>query len=253
MCYDNNARPPEPPTKRGQARGRDITLTGEDGNKFMAFIAESTDPVNAQVLIYPDIRGLHQFYKDLALRFAEIGVRALAIDYFGRTAGAGARDDQFDFTPHVQAMTFPDFMSDVRAALEHLWAEKRDTPTFLIGFCRGGTLALLTGTQDLRLAGLIAFYSGLSRPIVGAGGETLALAHNIRFPVLGLYGGADQGIPAGDIGKLDLELDAADVEHELVIYPGATHSFFDRKQIEFANESADAWSRVVKFIEGHST
>ncbi len=253
MCYDNNARPPEPPVPLGKARGQELILTAEDGNRLMAYIAEPEAHPSAQVIIFPDIRGLHQFYKDLALRFGEAGIRALSSDYFGRTAGISARDEQFDFMPHVQMMTFPHFLHDVRAALSHLRRDKRDLATFTLGFFRGGTLSLLVGTQELGLKGTIAFYSGLSRPITGADGPTLDQVHKIRYPFLGLFGGADQGIPAADVGKLDDELDTAGVEHEIVIYPGAPHSFFDRKMTEFANESADAWTRVLKFIRAHNS
>ena len=55
------------------------------------------------MLILPDVRGLHPFYEELALRFAEAGVEALAIDYFGRSAGLAPRDEEFDYMPHVDA------------------------------------------------------------------------------------------------------------------------------------------------------
>src|SRR5437868_115298 len=114
MCYDSNARPPEPPGERGAAAGKDLVLTARDGSQYNGFLAEPATPAKAQVLIYPDIRGLHQFYKELALRFAEVGVRALAIDYFGRTAGLTPRDDTFEYMPHVGEMTLPTFLADVQ-------------------------------------------------------------------------------------------------------------------------------------------
>ena len=251
MCYDNNARPPEPPGEKRNATGRELVLTATDGMPFNAYLAEPTDGFDAQVLIYPDIRGLHQFYKELALRFAEVGVRALALDYFGRTAGLTARDDEFDFMPHVQQMTMPTFYADVSAALAHL-QNGSDAPTFIVGFCRGGSLALYTGSQNYKLAGLIPFYAGLARQIPGADGTALEEAQKIHYPVLGLFGGDDPGIPREQVEQLDAELDKAGVEHAIKIYDGAPHSFFDRKYTEFANESADAWTRVLNFITSHS-
>src|SRR5438046_264639 len=143
MCYDDNARPPLPAGESGSAYGEDIILTAADGNRFAAYSALPANPKAAQILIYPDVRGLHQFYKELALRFAEVGITALALDYFGRTAGLTSRDESFEYMPHVQQMTVDTFSLDVQAALDHLRAVAGSTkPTFVIGFCRGGTLAL---------------------------------------------------------------------------------------------------------------
>jgi len=258
MCYDLDSRPPIQPISGGSTNAEDIVLTAKDGTKFAAYIAYAAQPKGAQVLIYPDVRGLHQFYKDLADRFAENGYHALALDYFGRTAGLSPRDETFEYMPHVQQMTMPTFLSDVHAALDYL--REKNTPafarsanettksTFIVGFCRGGTLSLLTGKEDVKLSGIIAFYAGMSREVPGAGGDTRDLAAKIRYPVLGLFGGADQGIPPSDVQKLDEQLDVAKVSHEIVTYPNTPHSFFDRKAAEFANESADAWKRVLGFI-----
>lgn len=249
MCYDSDARPPYPPISGGAADGKDIVLTAPDGNQFAAYIAYAAQPAGPQIVIFPDVRGLHQFYKELALRFAEVGVRALAIDYFGRTAGLTPRAENFEYMPHVEQMTIPTFLTDVTAALAYLRGlSATDRATFIVGFCRGGTLALHTGAEEFNLAGLIPFYAGLSRPIPGSRGSTLEQAAKIRYPVLGLFGGADQGIPASDIAQLDQQLDTAAVPHHIVTYAGAPHSFFDRKYAEYADASADAWTRILNFI-----
>jgi carboxymethylenebutenolidase len=250
MCYDDNARPPLPPGASGQAHGEDLVLTGEDGNSFAAYLARPSQPGGAQIIIYPDVRGLHQFYKDLALRFAETGVTALAIDYFGRTAGLSARNDQFEYMPHVQQMTFPLFLQDVRAALACLESGK---PTFIVGFCMGGSLVLLSaGKQNLGLSGAIGFYAGLSRHFFGTDGSVLDESVRVQTPLLGLFGGADQGIPVEQVQQLDENLDRAGVEHQIVIYEDAPHSFFDRRAADYAAASSDAWTKMLAFIEQYS-
>lgn len=250
MCYDINDKPPYPPIAGGSAQGQDIVLTAPDGNRFSAYIAYAEKPTGAQVLIYPDIRGLHQFYKELALRFAEVGIRALAIDYFGRTAGVTPRDESFEWQPHVEKMTIPAFLTDVSTAITYLCTLKNPgRATFVVGFCRGGTLGLHTCAEQFDLAGIVAFYAGMSRAIAGQRGTALEQASKARYPILGLFGGADPGIPPSDVEQLDKQLDVARIQHEIVSYPGAPHSFFDRKYTEFANESADAWKRILGFIE----
>lgn len=260
MCYDDNARPPVPPGLAGATRSEEIVLTASDGNRFAAYMATPTATATAQVIIYPDVRGLHQFYKELAVRFAEQGITALALDYFGRTAGVGARDDSFEFMPHVQQMKLDSFVDDATAALDymraHIGTDMTDTdvdvPAFTVGFCMGGALSLLTGTRDLGLSGVIAFYAGLSRAFGGAG-TALDQARHIRYPALCLFGGADQGIPPEQVAALDSAMSAAGLEHEIVTYPGAPHSFFDRRAADYASESSDAWTRVLSFIGAHST
>src|SRR5574341_335898 len=152
MCYDDNARPPVPPGVGGGSGGpsEDLTLTAADGNRFMAFAAHAARPKNAQVLIYPDVRGLHQFYKELALRFAEAGFTALAMDYFGRTAGLSSREDSYEFMPHVEQVTLPGFFADVKAAVAHLRSlSATPQPIFTVGFCMGGGLSLYSSMEDL--------------------------------------------------------------------------------------------------------
>lgn len=237
----------------GAARGEDLVLTAEDGNRLAAYIAYSEEPRGAQVVILPDVRGLHQFYKDLAIHFAEQGIRALAIDYFGRTAGLTARDDSFEYMPHVEKMQFAGTLADVRAALDRLHAgDGASDATFTLGFCMGGSLALMTGTEDLGLGGIISFYASLSRDRGGAG-TVLERAMAIKYPVLALFGGADVAIPLDQVETFDRELDKTGIEHTIVTYAGAPHSFFDKRQEDFADASSDAWTRVLEFIADHSS
>jgi carboxymethylenebutenolidase len=242
-----------PPSNGGTSHGEDVVLTAADGNRFAAYVAHPSQPNGSQVLIYPDVRGLHQFYKELALRFAEVGITAIAMDYFGRTAGLTSRDESFEFMPHVQQLRLPTVFADARAALDHLrHATNSSTSSFTVGFCLGGSLSLYTGTEDMGLAGIIGFYAGLSRQMDEQKGTVLTAAEKIHYPVLGLFGGADQNIPQEQVQQLDEQLDKAGVEHEIVSYPGAPHSFFDRRDTDFADASADAWKRVLAFIAAHT-
>jgi carboxymethylenebutenolidase len=256
MCYDTNARPPDPPGAPGKAEGQDIELVSADGTQFAAYIARASAGQSAKsnIVIYPDVRGLHPFYKELAMRFAEQGIDAVAIDYFGRTAHDVPRDESFEYMPHVQQMQFPAFLSDVKAAIAYLRNNATtQTSTFTVGFCMGGTLSLLTATQDLPLAGAIGLYAGMTRVFPGMDGTALDNSVKTHIPVLGLFGGADQGITPDMVSQLDKNLDTAGVDHEVITYPGAPHSFFDRKFAEYAEECADAWRRMLGFIGKYTT
>jgi len=253
MCFDLDSRPPIDPIAGGSLDAGPVTLTGADGTRFRAFSARPAAPSGAGIVILPDVRGLHPFFEELALRHAEHGIAAVAIDYFGRTAGTAPQPADFDYQPHVGATTWSNLEGDIRAGVAFLRSEGGDSlrSTFTTGFCMGGRLASLSATLGLGLAGVISFYGWPT----GASRGTPApadLAAEIECPVLALYGGADQGITAEVRDAYDVALDAAGVEHRTVVYPGAPHSFFDRKAAEFAAASAAAWADELAFIGAHA-
>src|SRR5947208_12283227 len=120
MCFDHNARPPIPAIAGGATDARDLTLTSADGTQFMAYAARAVNPTGAGMIVLPDVRGLHQYYKDLALRFAEHGIDAIAIDYFARTAPSNDRGESFDWMPQVQQTNDANVQMDVAAAAAFL-------------------------------------------------------------------------------------------------------------------------------------
>ncbi len=195
-----------------------------------------------------DVRGLYRFYEELALRFAERGFDAVAIDYFGRTAGAAKRGDDFEYAPHVAQTTREGIQADVRAAVERLRPGTR--AIFTVGFCFGGRNSWLAAASGHGLAGAVGFY-GNPGERDGAPGPTQRAAE-LEAPILALQAGADQNITAEMNEAFERGLTDAGVEHELVTYEGAPHSFFDRRYEEFAEASEDAWRRVLEFLETNS-
>jgi carboxymethylenebutenolidase len=254
MCFDLDSRPPIVPIAGGALDSSELVLEAKDGNRFRAFRARAAEMTGAGIVIIPDVRGLHPYYEELALRFAENGVDALAIDFLGRTAGVTRRGDEFEHMPHVEQVTWAGLQADVRAAVDHLRAhdEFRVGSLFTTGFCFGGRIAFLTATLGLDLAGSIGFYGvpvGPGRADIPAPAD---LAGEMRNPILGLFGAADHAITPDKIEIFEHALTAADVPHRLVAYDGAPHSFFDRKAAEFADASAQAWEEMLTFIRGRT-
>ena len=251
MCHELDSFPPIPVISGAAVSHEDLELQAADGNRLAAFAAIPDEPGAKCVVILPDVRGLYRFYEELALRFAERGYAAVAIDYFGRTAGASKRDDDFPYTEHVPQTTPDGIQADVRAAVEYLRG-RGCTSVFTVGFCFGGRHSWLAAAAGHGLAGAVGFYG---RPGPGQDGTPgpAQRARELEAPILGLIGGADPAIPPEDVEAFEQALTGAGVEHELVTYPGAPHSFFDRKQEEFADASEDAWRRVLEFIEGRGS
>jgi carboxymethylenebutenolidase len=254
MCFAFDDLPPYLPRDlalppiAGGAGAELLELRSADGTDFSAAIAESTEGSGSGVLIFPDVRGLYPFYMELAERFALAGHHAIAIDYFGRTAGLGPRDEDFVYMPHVEQTTLDQVQADAGAAIEALRERTGAGAIVSVGFCLGGMHSFLAGTStQLDLAGVIGFYGLLDGSRFGIEGPLQRVA-DIRCPVLGLFGGADQAIPVEQVDEFDSRLAEAGVEHELKVYPGAPHSFFDRRVAEHAEASDDAWRRVLTFL-----
>jgi carboxymethylenebutenolidase len=253
MCFDADAHPPIAPIAGGALDGAVETLTAADGNRFTAFRARAAEPTGAGIVVLPDVRGLFDYYEELALRFAEHGVDAIALDYFGRTAGLGERDGTFEYMPHIAQTTWAGLSADIRAAAAALRSDTdRVRSIFTIGFCFGGRNSFLASTLGLELAGVIGFYgwpTGASRNDSPA---PVDVADRMTSPVLGIFGGADQGITADVVATFETALTTAGVEHRLISYPGAPHSFFDRAAAEHAEASEAAWRETLGFIEANA-
>src|SRR5258708_6991228 len=163
MCYTDDARPPLPPIGGAAAEQGDLELAAADGNRLMAYFARAAEPTGAGMVILPDVRGLHSFYRELAQRFAEAGISAVAIDYFGRTATDGVRDESFEWRPHVEQTTPEGVAADVRAAVELLRSGQVGDveAVFTVGFCFGGAQAWRQAAAGPGLAGCLGL---LARP-----------------------------------------------------------------------------------------
>lgn len=250
MCVAGDALPPIAPM--GFVPGRALTLEAADGTTFNAYEALAHDgPTDAAVVVLPDVRGLFPFYEQLAVLLAEAGHDAVAIDYFGRTAGTSARSDDFAFMDHIARTTSAGVNADIAAAATHLRRRHPGVSLFTLGFCFGGTCAWQAATHGHGLSGAIGFYGRPDADRPAGDGPFLERAHLVEAPILALMGGADPSIPPDMVEALERALAAAGDDHEVVTYPGAPHSFFDRHQDDYEPESADAWRRVLDFIAAH--
>ncbi|HEX6547218.1 MAG TPA: dienelactone hydrolase family protein [Candidatus Dormibacteraeota bacterium] len=244
MCYSDGARPPLPPVSGAAADHGDHTLRSADGTEFAAYFARAERPSGAGMLVLPDVRGLHHFYKELAQRFAEAGVDALAIDYFARTAPDSRRDEDFEWRSHVDRSAPETVDADARAGIDWL----RSAPggvrsVFTVGFCWGGSNSWRQSATQQGVAGCIGFY--------GVPARAREYIPRMRAPLLLLVAGDDH-TPQEEFHRFDRELSEAGVEHEMHAYEGAPHSFFDRTFDQHRAACDDAWRRMLGFIERHT-
>ena len=244
MCYSDDARPPLPPTVGGAASDHgDFHLTAADGNRFMAYHARAATPTGSGIVIMPDVRGLHPFYKELAIRFAEAGVDAVAMDYFGRTAESEDRGGAFDWKAEIMKLTPEGIAADVRTCVDYLATADGGRPraTFSVGFCMGGRHSWSQLAEGHGLAGAIGFYGGRPEQI-------LPLVAQMQGELLFLLAGDDAGTPAEQFETVTREVRAGGVPVDSHTYPGAPHSFFDRSFTEHRGACDDAWRRMLEFM-----
>jgi len=261
MCFDHDSQPPALPAERviaplaGGAGADVLTLRAEDGTEFSAAFADTPAPSPVGVVIIPDVRGLYRFYAELAERFAEAGHAAVAFDPFGRTAGVGERDAEFDYMPHVKQTTIAGVQADIAACSAALRERAGVGHVVVVGFCFGGAQAFHASTrEDIGLDAVVGFYGRVvaasDGPLAGVIPAAVDAVPDMKLPILGLFGGDDAGIPLETVTRFEEALDAGGPDHEIIVYPGAPHSFFDRKYEEFADACDDAWRRVLDFLSG---
>jgi carboxymethylenebutenolidase len=247
MCHDHDSRPPAPPRSGDVAERGTLTLTSADGTEFSAAYAAPADEPRVGVVVLPDIRGLHPYYVALAERFAEAGLAAVAIDYFGRTAGlaggdSGVREADFDWQSHIPQTKPESIDADIAAAITYLRGRTRaDLPVITVGFCFGGSHSWRQSGGDLDLAACAGFYG---RPAMV--GDAANSAHK---PTLMLIAGADAATPVEDQLALAETMRSGGAEVETAVYDGAPHSFFDRAFGEWEEACADAWRRILALAD----
>jgi carboxymethylenebutenolidase len=218
-----------------------LTLTSADGTAFAAAYAAPERTPRAGVVVLPDIRGLHPYYVALAERFAEAGVAAVAIDWFGRTAGVpegGTRGEDFDWQEHIPQTTAGGIDADIASAMTTLRERHgADLPVITVGFCFGGSHSWRQSGGDLGLAGCAGFYGRPS--MVGEAADRASL------PTVMLIAGADQATPVEDQLALAQRMRDAGADVDAPVYDGAPHSFFDRAYGDWSDACRDAWEHVL--------
>jgi len=240
MCYGDDARPPLPPVRGGADNRGDTTLTAADGTELMAYYAHPDSPSDKAMIVLPDVRGLHHFYKELAVRFAEAGFHAIAIDYFARTAETDDRGEDFPFMDHVAQLQPDKVDADIAAAAAWVralpGAPVKDV--YSVGFCMGGALSWRQSAAGIDLAGCIGFY--------GMPARVEDRIPEMNSPLLILAAGKDF-TPVEAVEEFAGKVRDQGVDVRMQVYPEAPHSFFDRGFAEHAAACDDAWRQILEF------
>jgi len=218
-------------------------------------IHEPDGPPKGGVVVIQEAFGVNDHIEDVARRFAAAGWLAVAPHLFHRTGDPKLGYGDFSVVqPHMQALTADGVLSDIDAALGHLAeAGIRPERTGVVGFCMGGTIALVTAARrDVGAA--VTFYGGGVTEGRFGFPPLVDEAARLRAPWLGLYGDLDQSIPVDGVERLRTAAASSGQETELIRYPEAGHGFHCDQRSSFEPKSAqDAWARTLAWFDDHLT
>ena len=211
------------------------------------------------VIVLPEAWGMHEYIKDVVRRFAQRGFLAITFEPYARTGGVLHIEDREAVMKVINAVPDAQVMGDLNAIVAYvkkLPAARADR-IGVTGFCRGGLYTLLFAAQSPDVKAAVAWY-GPIKPAKSAEIRTqgpMDVAAQIKAPILGLYGEADQGIPVADVKEMESALKAAGKTAEFVLYPDAPHAFHsDYRPSYRENAAKDAWARCLawfnKYLKG---
>jgi carboxymethylenebutenolidase len=230
------------------------TLAAKD-RELPAYFARPAGKKNLPViLVVQEIFGVHEHIKDIARRLAKAGYLAVAPDLYVRQGDVSQLASIDDIRPIVARVPDAQVMSDLDAAAD--WAGKNGgDPARLgiTGFCWGGRIVWLYAAHNPKLKAGVAWYGPVDRPATELQpASPLALAASLKAPVLGLYGGADAGIPNEGVERMRAALKAAGKPAEIHIYPDTPHGFYADYRPSYRQETAaDGWRRALEWFRKH--
>src|SRR4029079_14305605 len=204
MCTDHDSRPPIAPISGAAIDAGTEIIKGGGGADLRVFVGGPEQSTGAGILILPDVRGLHPFFEELASRFAERGITAVAMDYFCRTAGTDRQPDDFVSQPHLEQISWDNVVGDIKASVAHLRGQaSKPRSAFATGFCMGGRLAADATPLGRGLAGAIPFYGWPIGPHRTGSPAPADVAKQIESALLLIYSRGDQGINESVPEELD--------------------------------------------------
>jgi carboxymethylenebutenolidase len=207
------------------------------------------------VLVAMEIFGLHEYIKDVTRRLAKAGAFAIAPDYYFRKGEDLTKITEIPkLMPLVNSKPDAELLADLDATVAWAKSQGGDTNRLgIMGFCRGGRTVWEYSAHNKDLKAGVAFYGSLVDPPAQKAiwpKSPSELAAEIKAPVLGLYGEADQGIPVAQVEALKAALQAANKTAEFKIYPGAPHGFHADYRPSYRKDAADdAWNQMIAWFK----
>jgi carboxymethylenebutenolidase len=206
------------------------------------------------VLVVHEIWGVHEYLKDVSRRLAKLGYLAVAPELFARQGDPSKMTDTSAIMKDiVSKVSDAQVMGDLDAAAAWAATNGGGGKLGITGFCWGGRVVWMYAAHNPNLAAGVAWYGATARSYREGEKTVLDVAREIKAPMLGLYGGADGGIPNDTVEKLGAVLKAAgNTRSEIVIYPNTPHAFHADHRPSYRKEAAeDGWKKLTAWFKQH--
>ncbi len=225
------------------------------GGEMPVYFARPANIANPPViLVAMEIFGLHEYIKDVTRRVAKLGALAIAPDYYFRRGDLSKVTEMPQLLPQVNSKADAELLADLDATVT--WAKSQGGNTEqlgIMGFCRGGRTVWQYCAHNPAVKAGVAFYGSLVDPEAQKAiwpKSPIQVAPEMKAPVLGLYGEADQGIPLSQVETMKSALQAANKTFEIKTYPGAPHGFHADYRQSYRKEAAeDAWNQMQAWFK----
>jgi carboxymethylenebutenolidase len=230
-----------------------VKVAGGDMPVYYARPANVQNPL--VILVAMEIFGLHEYIKDVTRRLAKLGAFAIAPDYYFRKGEDLTKITEIPkLMPLVNTKPDAELFADLDATVAWAKSQGGDTNRLgIMGFCRGGRTVWEYSAHNKDLKAGVAFYGSLVDPEAQKAiwpKSPTELASEVKAPVLGLYGEADQGIPVAQVEAMKAALAGAGKTAEFKIYPGAPHGFHADYRPSYRKEAADdAWKQMTDWFK----
>ena len=207
------------------------------------------------VLVVQEIFGVHEHIKDVCRRFAKLGNLAIAPELYARQGDVSKITDFKEIISKVVSKV-PDqqVLQDLDATAAWAGTSGGDLQKLAItGFCWGGRIVWLYAAHNPNLKAGVAWYGRLDSPKDDLHpANPVDLVAELKAPVLGLYGGADSGIPNEHVAAMQEKLKAAGKPSEIVLYPDTPHAFFADYRLSYREAAAkDGWAKLMAWFKKH--
>src|SRR5215469_9711496 len=230
-----------------------VKVAGGDMPVYFAKPANAANP--PVILVAMEIFGLHEYIKDVTRRLGHLGALAIAPDYYFRAGTDLTKmDDIPQLMPIVNTKPDAELLSDLDATVAWAKSQGGDTSRLgIMGFCRGGRTVWECAAHNKDLKAAVAFYGTVVDPPTQKSlwpKSPTELAPEMKAPVLGLYGEADQGIPVAQVDAMKSALQGAGKTFEIKIYAAAPHGFHADYRASYRKDAAeDAWNQMIAWFK----